>query len=370
MAVVARVGRVLAPQRDRQVGARHPERVVVPLVHHHVRLVAHVARDAGGAGALLAMEVMAARGERLGPVALGAHLVAPGPKPRGVRVVAVRAGDPGVVHAALQERAPVVDLVPHLPVGVVEARVEERRLVRLGERAARPVILGQQPAPRVAPPARLHLDAPVGDVVQPDRPARLVHRGGPIATVVEAHHQPRVPEGRAAARGRRLRPLDVARPGAVARFARDVDLGERGREAVLRRERSPCAGSSSGTPRTGCSSSATAGSSAARRRGRSSRPGRGGRSAGPRPPSAGCPRRSPAPAGGLRAAPAGTARAASRRTRTPPRTRPAGRPDRPCGRGNGRRGGRSASRRPGARRSGPRSRPAPCFSSGFCIARS
>ena len=53
-----------------------------------------------------------------------------------VRVVAVAARHAGRVHAALQERPVLVDLVVDLAVGVIEPRVEQRRQVRVHERRA------------------------------------------------------------------------------------------------------------------------------------------------------------------------------------------------------------------------------------------
>ena len=76
-----------------------------------------------------------------------------------VRVVAVRAGDAGRVHLALEERAVLVDLVLDLAVGEVEALLEERRPVRLQERLAVDVVVGDDRAPRVAPRAGLDLGA-------------------------------------------------------------------------------------------------------------------------------------------------------------------------------------------------------------------
>ena len=42
-----------------------------------------------------------------------------------MRIVAVRAGDPGGMHSALEERTVVVDLVALLAIHVIEARFQQ-----------------------------------------------------------------------------------------------------------------------------------------------------------------------------------------------------------------------------------------------------
>ena len=92
-------------------------------IHHHVRLRGHVALDAlralafppCGSGACPASNAAALVAARAQGVALGAQLSACG-------VVAVHAGDAALVHLALQERAPDVDLLALLTVGVVVRR--------------------------------------------------------------------------------------------------------------------------------------------------------------------------------------------------------------------------------------------------------
>ena len=69
------------------------------------------------------LRVVVARGQ----VALRADRVALGAQRAAVRVVAVAAGHARAVHPALQERAPDVDLVALLAVGVVQAGREQRR---------------------------------------------------------------------------------------------------------------------------------------------------------------------------------------------------------------------------------------------------
>ena len=259
MAVVAGVRGVLPAERHREIRAGRAERVVVPGVHHHVGLGAHVAGDARGALCRPPVEVVLPRGEALRLVARRAHVVAARPCTFwSMGVVAVRAGDPVRVHPALEERAPVVDLVPHLPVRVVEPLLEERRAVRVGEQLSRPVLLGQQAPPRVA----------AGAGSRPRRVARGLRRAARCPRSMSIFQLAAPPLGRSGRRG----PAPLAAAAPRARPAPPTPRGAspgRGRPRRTRRSRrrssrsgprpggSPCAGWSSGTPRTGCSSSAT-----------------------------------------------------------------------------------------------------------------
>ena len=205
----------------------------MPRVHDHVRLGPHVAGHARGALASLPVEVVPARREALGLVTRGADLVSPDLHLQVVGVVAVRAGDALRVHPALEERAPVVDLVAHLPVRVVEPLVEEGRAVRFREQLPRPVLLGQEPPPGVAAGAGLHLEAGLEELRRPRDPALGVHLPLAAAPLGEADDEARLPLRRLPPRLRPLRPLRVARARAVAGLAGDVDLGEGRLEAVL-----------------------------------------------------------------------------------------------------------------------------------------
>ena len=117
MAVVAGIRRA---ELCREIGPRDAQAVIVPAIDHHVGAGRHVARRAGERriGALV---VVMRRGRVLvGRMALQADAVARKPQLGAVRLVAVAAGDAGREHLALLERAVVVDLVEHLPVGMVE----------------------------------------------------------------------------------------------------------------------------------------------------------------------------------------------------------------------------------------------------------
>ena len=119
---VALGARVRRADRHRQVGARNAHAVIAPVVDDHVILRRHMAVDALRAGAAGRMMMMRSDVELFRQVALGAQSIALGTQLCGVRFMTVRAGDPGGMHAALQERAVFVHLAVDLPVGVIMTR--------------------------------------------------------------------------------------------------------------------------------------------------------------------------------------------------------------------------------------------------------
>jgi hypothetical protein len=121
MALIARVGRA---ERYRQIGARDPDAVIAPRVDDHVILCRHVAVDALCAGTARLAVMMRRHVEFFRHVALRAERIAGGTQLGAVRVVAVRAGDPGSVHAALQKRAVSVNLAVDLAVRIVKTGFE------------------------------------------------------------------------------------------------------------------------------------------------------------------------------------------------------------------------------------------------------
>ena len=156
-------------------------------------------------------------------VALGAYTVARSAQLQRVRLVTVRAGDSLRVHPALHERAPVVDLVAHLPVVPVETVLEQCQPVRVLRRLAVDIVVGDAARAAVAPRARLDLAGR-----RPRRTALRVsgpghRRPGDTLALVQRDRE-------ALARRERLpvalpvRPRDMAGAGPVARLARDVDL--------------------------------------------------------------------------------------------------------------------------------------------------
>src|SRR2546425_10352689 len=99
-----------------------------------------------------------------------------------VRVVAIGARHATGEHLRLQEGAVLVHLVADLPVGVVEAVLEQRDSVGSAQWPAVHVVVGELAAPRGAAPAQLDLSrrpgrprapprAPLPAVWPPRRPA-------------------------------------------------------------------------------------------------------------------------------------------------------------------------------------------------------
>ena len=93
----------------------------------------------------------------VGPVALETEVVALELELHAVRVVAVRTAHVVGVHLGLGERAPDIDLVEDLAVGVVEALVEDRRQVAVEKRRGRVVPVAELRAARMARGAELDL---------------------------------------------------------------------------------------------------------------------------------------------------------------------------------------------------------------------
>src|SRR5262249_38604751 len=113
---VAAVARIRRAELHRLVGARHAQAVIVTRVDHHVGRGRHVTAHALGAGAAGRVMMVCRVVELRRLVTLSANRVALGAQLAAVRLMAIAAGDTGRVHAALQERAPVVDLAALLSV--------------------------------------------------------------------------------------------------------------------------------------------------------------------------------------------------------------------------------------------------------------
>ena len=134
--------RVRRPERNREIRARNADTVIAPHVDDHVRLRRHVAVDALGAGAARLVVMVLRHVEFCRHVALTAQRVAVRMQLGAMRVVAIGAGDARVIHAALQERAVFVDFAVDLPVGVIKARLEQRRQIAVEIGLARRRVLG------------------------------------------------------------------------------------------------------------------------------------------------------------------------------------------------------------------------------------
>ncbi len=203
-------------------------------IDDHVGLRAHVAGDARPPVLFRVVEVVLPDREALGLMARGAHVVVGDLHLCRVGVVAVGARDAPRVHPALQERAPVVDLVLHLPVRVVQPLLEQRRVMRLAKELAGQVVLGEQASSRVAAGTHLVLDPELRRLLRDGDAPLHVHLPAAVPPFVEAHHDAGVALRLRAAGLGRLRPGHVPGARAVAGLARDVDLGERRAEAVFR----------------------------------------------------------------------------------------------------------------------------------------
>jgi len=234
VAVTAGAG-IRRAERRRQVGSRHPEAVVPSRVHHHVGARGHVAAHALGALRRRLVMMVGLGVEARREVTLGADGVAGLPQRRAMRVVAVRAGDPRPVHAALEERAPLVDFAEDLAVGMVERGIQQGRRVRVEERLAVGMRVDDRPAARMAPRADVELHRgprrprPLGDAA-----LGILHGPGSVAAPEGDHQAVTAPRLVRGPRGPGLRPGHVGRSGPVTLLARHRDVRPRGGVAVRR----------------------------------------------------------------------------------------------------------------------------------------
>ena len=154
-----------------------------PLDDVNVRAVARLALDS------LLVKVMRSAVVRRGLVTMGAQRVPLPQQPEAVRVVTVAALHAVPVHLALYERTPHEHLVENLPVGVIQALVEQCRNEMLQEPGLAVIVIRDLAAPRMArsahvdvlavvDPAALDLQAVVVD----ERPLLRIHfRPGHVA---------------------------------------------------------------------------------------------------------------------------------------------------------------------------------------------
>ena len=157
-----------------------------------------------GRGVVLLRQRGEALERSLRRVALLADPVTRHPQLEPVRVVAVRAADPDLVHLALHEGADDVDLLQHLAVSVVQRRAQRLDRVVVVVVARDVGLRGQRAAPRVAGRAALDLGRGLAATQLVDE-ARLAGLGVPVG---------------AGGRGS----CHVLRARAVAGLARDVQL--------------------------------------------------------------------------------------------------------------------------------------------------
>ena len=231
--VIAGVGRA---ELHGQIGTRNAEAVIVPLVDHHVGARRHVTRRAGERRVRRRMAVVRDRGIFVGGVTLQADAVSRRTKLGGVRLVTIAAGDAGSEHFALLERAVVVDLVQHLPVGTVEPAREQRDRMRVRERAPRHPLLGKFAAARVTQPAGLDLLAHERGRDVAARVARgRIDRPDDTVALVEPDQQTLARVIALAERPPALLrpgPADMPRPLSMTGLAAHADFREAGGKAV------------------------------------------------------------------------------------------------------------------------------------------
>src|SRR5262245_14725870 len=153
--------------------------------------------------------------------------------------VAIAAGNAGCEHFALLKRAVVVDLIEHLPVGLIKAPANRRNGVCLRQPLTREPAFRKLTTTRMTQTARLRLFAQAKGQLAARRIATsLINRPVNVATLVEANRKPlhrifsltkwpptRPPIG----------PADVLGARAMARLTADADLGEACGEAIGRR---------------------------------------------------------------------------------------------------------------------------------------
>ncbi len=218
----------------RKIGTRNPQRMIMPVVDAHVGRRRHVAGNA--LRGPRSLRVVGVRGRvvfrRL--MALRANVVAGTAELQRVRIMAVGAGDALGLHPALHERAPLVDLVPDLPVAPVEALVERGETMRVLQRLAMDVVVRDARGAGVT--ARAHVDFP-----------RRRSRRAALRIAGRGHRRPRDAfalgqREREAAVGGRIRlavalgarSRDMVGARAVTGFAGNVDLRPRRGEATRR----------------------------------------------------------------------------------------------------------------------------------------
>jgi hypothetical protein len=131
--------------------------VIAPLVDHHVGFRGHVAIDALCAGAALLVMMMLRDIEFRRQMALRAEPIALLAERQTVRLMAIGAGDSGMIHAALDERAIFEHLAVDLPIGMIEAGLKQRGQVGIEEIRACGRIFCDHLAARMATSANVEL---------------------------------------------------------------------------------------------------------------------------------------------------------------------------------------------------------------------
>ena len=103
--------------------------MIAPRIDTHIKLARHVAVHTGAAGRRNLMSVVCGVIVSAGQMTLGAHAVALCNQLVAVRVMAIGAGHPSLMHLALNERAVNIDLLADLPIGPVKRLLNNRQAV-------------------------------------------------------------------------------------------------------------------------------------------------------------------------------------------------------------------------------------------------
>ena len=147
--------RVRRADRCRQIRPRNAKAVIAPAIHHHVGLRGHMTVDALRTGTPGFVVMVLGRVEFRRHVALAAEPVTLGAQRQAVRLMAIRACDARMIHAALHEGAVFEHLAVDLAVGVIQARLQVGGGIGIEQRRAWLGILRNHPASRVACGARV-----------------------------------------------------------------------------------------------------------------------------------------------------------------------------------------------------------------------
>ncbi len=193
---------------ERQVGPGYPETVVGAVIDDHERLLGHVAFNAKRAVAGPAVndtlvEVVSVTVVGIGLVTREAKLITLPVQLQAVDIMTVVATHAVCVHLALQERSPDVILFEDLPIRVIDALDQQRRMHVLQQVDLGMVVIANFGTPRVARRTDFH---------EP-----------PVVNVAGMHRERIIIDGRTCHRVG-VGPFDVPRRRPVAGFTTDVNL--------------------------------------------------------------------------------------------------------------------------------------------------
>jgi hypothetical protein len=131
--------------------------VVAAIIHQHIGFRGHVAVDALRARAALPVMMVLHGIEFRRHMALRAERIALRAERQTVRLMAIGAGDAGMIHSALDERPIFEHLAVDLPIGTIEAGHKQRGQVGIDESRTHGRILGDHLAAGMASGAHVEL---------------------------------------------------------------------------------------------------------------------------------------------------------------------------------------------------------------------